>query len=84
LQLASSEVTELLHQWSGGDPAAREKLVPLVYGELRRIARNCLREQPNNHTLQSTGLVHEAYLRLVGRASVRWDDRVAARSSDSE
>ena len=76
MQLASSEVTELLHQWSGGDHAAREKLVPLVYDELRRIARNCLAGQPNSHTLQSTALVHEAYLRLAGRASVRWDDRV--------
>jgi len=76
LQVASNEVTELLRQWSGGDVAAREKLVPLVYEELRRIARNCLAGQPNHHTLQSTALVHEAYLRLAGRTSVRWDDRV--------
>ncbi len=76
MQLASSEVTELLHQWSGGDAAARDKLVPLVYDELRLIARNCLAGQPSSHTLQSAALVHEAYLRFAGRASVRWDDRV--------
>lgn len=72
----SSPVTELLIRWSDGDSAAREKLVPLVYQELRRIARQCLAGQRHNHTLQSTALVHEAYLRLVGPTSVRWNDRV--------
>jgi RNA polymerase sigma factor (TIGR02999 family) len=71
---ASSPVTELLLRWSEGDAAAREQLIPLVYSELRRIARRCLAAQPHN-TLQSTALVHEAYLRLVG-SSVRWEDRV--------
>jgi RNA polymerase sigma factor (TIGR02999 family) len=69
-------VTDLLFQWSGGDSAARDKLVPLVYEELRRIARRCLAGQQPNHTLQSTALVHEAYLRLVGNSSVQWNDRV--------
>jgi RNA polymerase sigma factor (TIGR02999 family) len=71
---ASSPVTELLLRWSDGDVAAREQLIPLVYSELRRIAKRCLASQPQN-TLQSTALVHEAYLRLVG-SSVRWEDRV--------
>ena len=72
----SSPVTELLLRWSDGDSAARERLVPLIYDELRRLARNCLAGQRQNHTLQSTALVHEAYLRLVGHSSVRWNDRV--------
>ena len=72
----SSPVTELLLRWSGGDTAAREKLVPIVYEELRRVARNCLAGQPHNHTLQSTALVHEAYLRLVGTTAIQWNDRV--------
>jgi RNA polymerase sigma factor (TIGR02999 family) len=71
---ASSPVTELLLRWSGGDAAAREQLIPLVYRELRRIAKRCLASQPHN-TLQSTALVHEAYLRLAG-SSIRWEDRV--------
>jgi RNA polymerase sigma factor (TIGR02999 family) len=73
---SSNSVTDLLFQWSGGDSAARDKLVPLVYEELRRIARRCLAGQQPNHTLQSTALVHEAYLRLVGNSSVQWNDRV--------
>jgi len=76
LTATSSPVTELLLRWSDGDSAARERLVPLIYDELRRLARNCLAGQRQNHTLQSTALVHEAYLRLVGHSSVRWNDRV--------
>jgi len=72
--VASSPVTELLRRWSDGDLVAREQLIPLVYNELRRIAKRCLAAQPQN-TLQSTALVHEAYLRLVGN-SIRWEDRV--------
>ncbi len=70
---ASSSVTELLHRWSDGDVAAREQLIPLVYNELRRIAKFSLAAQPHN-SLQGTALVHEAYLRLAG-SSVRWQDR---------
>ena len=72
----SSQVTALLTRWSLSESAAREELVPLVYGELRRLARHCLARQRPDHTLQSAALVHEAYLRLVGHSSVRWDDRV--------
>ena len=75
LEATSSQVTELLLRWSNGDTAAREQLVPVVYDELRRVARHCLAGQ-RNCTLQSTALVHEAYLRLIDRTSVRWDNRV--------
>lgn len=73
---ASNQVTTLLLQWNKGDSSAREKLVPLVYDELRRMAQQCLAGQDRNHTLQSTALVHEAYLRLVGTNAVHWKDRV--------
>jgi RNA polymerase sigma factor (TIGR02999 family) len=74
--VSSNQVTELLTRWSNGEEAAREKLVPLVYDELRRVARRCLAGQPRDQTLQSTALVHEAYLRLVGRNEVHWQNRV--------
>jgi RNA polymerase sigma factor (TIGR02999 family) len=70
------QVTELLARWNRGDAAAREALVSLVYPELRRVARKCLAERRQDQTLQCTALVHEAYLRLVNRDSVRWQDRV--------
>jgi RNA polymerase sigma factor (TIGR02999 family) len=73
---SSGQVTELLVQWSRGDSAAREALIPIVYDELRRVARHCLASQPRNQTMQSTALVHETYLRLVGRTSVHWENRV--------
>lgn len=72
----SRSVTELLTRWSGGDVAARDALVPIVYQELRRIARRCLAGQRSDHTLQPTALVHEAYLRLARQDSVDWQDRV--------
>lgn len=72
----SSPVTELLVRWSAGDADARDRLIPLVYAELRRIARRVLAGQRQNHTLQSTALVHEAYLRLAAAHSIRWQDRV--------
>jgi RNA polymerase sigma factor (TIGR02999 family) len=70
-----AEVTELLRRWSRGDVAARESLVPLVYDELRRLARYYLASQRSDHTLQSTAIVHEAYLRLAGRDHVHWENR---------
>jgi RNA polymerase sigma-70 factor (ECF subfamily) len=73
---SSNQVTALLARWGQGEAAAREALVPLVYEELRRVARGCLAERRRDHVLQSTALVHEAYLRLVGRSSVHWRDRV--------
>jgi hypothetical protein len=56
-------VTQLLVEWRGGDEAALARLIPLVYVELRRVARARLRDEAPNHTLQTTALVHEAYLR---------------------
>lgn len=81
----AGEVTQLLRQWSAGDAAALEKLLPLVYDELRRRAGAYLRQERPEHTLQPTALVHEAYLKLVGGGSVDWKDRahffgVAARA----
>jgi RNA polymerase sigma factor (TIGR02999 family) len=63
-------------RWSGGDLSARDALVPLVYDELRRIARRCLGGQGPGNTLQPTALVHEAYLRLVRSESIQVRDRV--------
>jgi RNA polymerase sigma factor (TIGR02999 family) len=63
----SNQVTELLGQWKDGDKKALDSLMPLVYGELRRVARHHLQGERLDHTLQSTALVHEAYLRLVSR-----------------
>src|SRR5690349_6273893 len=62
------EVTRLLQQWANGDRSALDALTPLVYGELRRLAATYLRSELPGHTLQPTALVHEAYLRLGGRA----------------
>ncbi len=67
-------VSVLLHAWRQGDDAAFESLVPLVYDELRRLARAQMRREPLNHTLQPTALVHEAYARLV-EADLDWQDR---------
>ncbi len=71
----ASSVTELLARWSEGDLSARDALVPLVYEELRRIARRCLSARSSHHTLQPTALVHEAYLRLSNRDSLTVRDR---------
>lgn len=72
---SSYPVTELLARWSDGDLAARDALVPLVYPELRRIARRCLARRNSDHTLQPTALVHEAYLRLIRRDAMNVRDR---------
>lgn len=69
------EVTELLLAWSQGDGRALDRLVPLVYDELRRLARHHMRCERPGHALQTTALVHEAYLRLVNQRSVRWQNR---------
>lgn len=69
------DVTLILKDWSKGDPAAIEALMPLVYGELRRMARRVMRSESAGHTLQPTALVHEAYLRLVDQTRVNWQNR---------
>ena len=70
-----SPVTELLVRWRGGDRRALEDLMPLVYDELRRLAHHYLRQERSDHTLQSTALVHEAYLRLAGQDPPQWQNR---------
>src|SRR5262245_22234761 len=73
--LSSEEVTQLLVAWSNGDKAAFDQLMPLVYRELRRLARRSLRGENADHTLQTTALIHEAYLRLVGQKAAHWQNR---------
>ena len=70
-----NEITRLLLNWSQGDRAALDRLVPLVYDELRRLARHFMRREREGHTLQTTALVNEAYLRLIDQRSVRWQNR---------
>jgi RNA polymerase sigma factor (TIGR02999 family) len=75
-EMQSSEgITQLLIDWSHGDQAALEKLMPLVYDELRRLATNYLRRERGNHTLQPTALVNEAYLKLVDQRNAKWQNR---------
>ena len=69
------EVTQLLVDWSNGNKAALDQLMPLVYQELRRLASSYLRKERRDHTLQSIALVNEAYLRLVDYSNLRWQDR---------
>ena len=69
------EVTQLLRAWSGGDEQALEKLTPLVYEELHRRARHYMARENPGHTIQTTALVHEVYLRLVDFRGVAWQDR---------
>jgi RNA polymerase sigma factor (TIGR02999 family) len=71
----TGNITQLLIQWRRGDPSALEQLMPLVYEELRRLARQCMRSERACHTLQTTALVNEAYLRLVKSSRVQWQDR---------
>lgn len=69
------DVTGLLLAWNGGDREALERLVPLVYEELRKRAQRALAKERRGHTLQPTALVHEAYLRLVDQREVEWESR---------
>jgi RNA polymerase sigma factor (TIGR02999 family) len=71
----AEDVTRLLVRWSEGDKAALEELMPLVYNELRRLANYYLQRERKDHTLQSTALVHEAFLRLIDQREVRWQNR---------
>ena len=69
------EITRLLKDWSTGDRQALERLTPLIYDELRRLAARYLRLERPGHTLQSTALVHEAFLKLIDQSSVQWQNR---------
>jgi RNA polymerase sigma factor (TIGR02999 family) len=70
-----SSVTQLLAEWSAGNQSVLDRLFPLVYDELRRTARNYLRRENAEHTLQPTALVHEAFLRLTEQRQVQWQNR---------
>lgn len=71
----SHNITQLLKEWSAGDRRALDRLTPLVYEELRRQAARYLRRERAGHTLQTTALINEAYLRLIGARDVRWQSR---------
>jgi len=73
--LSPHEVTELLVEWQRGDAAALDRLTPLVYDEIRRMAHRYLTRERNGHTLQTTELVNEAYMRLLGAQSIDWQNR---------
>jgi RNA polymerase sigma-70 factor (ECF subfamily) len=72
---SSIDITQLLQAWTAGDPRALERLLPLVYEELRRIARCHMGAERQGGTLETTALVNEVYIRLVDTARVRWEDR---------
>ena len=75
MDASSAEITNLLKAWSGGDPAALERLAEQVYPQLRRMARQYMKNERLGNTLQATALVHEVYLRLVDVAKVEWRER---------
>ncbi len=73
---SGNDITQLLRAWNGGDESALEKLMPIVYGELHRMARRYMAHESPDHTLQTSALVNEAYLRLVDSAHANWQNRV--------
>jgi len=72
---ASEGITQLLINWRDGDKAALDQLMPLVYEELRRLARGFMGKERNNHTLQTSALINEAYLKLVDQDETNWQNR---------
>jgi len=72
---SAQHVTGLLQAWSSGDESALDKLTPLIYGELRRLARGYIGRERKDHTLQTTALVNEAYLKLIDQRNVSWQNR---------
>src|SRR5215831_15197361 len=73
--ISRQEVTLLLQAWSEGDPTAPEKLAPLIYAELKRLARRYMRRENPGHTLETGALLNEAYLRLADWKNARWENR---------
>jgi len=69
------KITQMLHEWSDGNREALEELMPLVYTELHRQATRYLRRERQGHTLQTTALIHEAYLKLIDQRAVNWQSR---------
>jgi RNA polymerase sigma factor (TIGR02999 family) len=74
-ETSTHEVTQLLIEWSKGDKAALNRLMPLIYEELRRLAHRYMSRERPGHTLQTTALVNEAYVRLINRKNIHWRDR---------
>jgi RNA polymerase sigma factor (TIGR02999 family) len=72
---APHHITQLLKEWGNGGQAALDRLMPLVYAELQRMARRHMDQQRRDHTLQTTALIHEAYMRLAGDSAKRWENR---------
>jgi RNA polymerase sigma factor (TIGR02999 family) len=72
---SAQQVTQLLIEWGNGNQAALEQLIPMVYAELHKMARRYMNQQNPPHTLQTTALIHEAYLRLAGDSAKRWQNR---------
>jgi RNA polymerase sigma-70 factor, ECF subfamily len=75
MTVSTPGLTELLSDWQRGDQTALNKLTPLVYDELRRIAHRYVQRERNGHTLETTALVNEAYLRLAGQKKIEWQNR---------
>ncbi len=75
MQYDPDEITELLQEWSDGDPEALDKLMPVVFDDVREIARKYFERESSRHTLQPTALVNEVYLRLEGLRTVQWQNR---------
>jgi RNA polymerase sigma-70 factor, ECF subfamily len=75
MEASSQQVTQLLIAWSNGESNALETLMPVVYDELRRLARRYMNRESSNHTLQTTALIHEAYLKLIDQTRVEWQNR---------
>lgn len=74
-KVLEADITELLSRMAGGDRSASERLIPIVYEELKRLARSYMRRERPDHTLQTTALVHEAYMKLIGQRSIEWQSR---------
>ena len=76
VQSKTHDVTQLLHAWGQGEAAALEQIIPIVYHELRRMARRYMAGERQGHTLQTTALLHEVYLKLIDSQKVNWQNRV--------
>src|SRR5262252_5781336 len=75
IQGGLEDVNQLLRAWSGGDQTALQRLAPILYAELRRLAHRCMKRERAGHSLQTTALVNEAYLRLVDYKRMQWQNR---------
>lgn len=75
MSVPPKEITLLLKQWRSGEPTALDQLLPLVYDELHRVVQRAMSQQPAGHTLQTTALINEAYLRMCDMPQIEWQDR---------